>query len=89
MARKYNARSSLLMTLKISQKGWVVIPVELRRKYNLKPGDEVHVVDYGGVLSLIPTSEDPLEVAAGMLKGETSLTEALLEERKQERDRER
>jgi AbrB family looped-hinge helix DNA binding protein len=77
------------MTLKISQKGWVVIPVELRRKYNLKPGDEVHVVDYGGVLSLIPTSEDPLEVAAGMLKGETSLTEALLEERKQERDRER
>jgi AbrB family looped-hinge helix DNA binding protein len=77
------------MTLKISQKGWVVIPVELRRKYDLKPGDEVHVVDYGGVLSLIPTSEDPLEVAAGMLKGETSLTEALLEERKQERDRER
>jgi AbrB family looped-hinge helix DNA binding protein len=77
------------MTLKISQKGWVVIPVELRRKYDLKPGDEVHVVDYGGVLSLIPTSEDPLEVATGMLKGETSLTEALLEEHKQERDRER
>jgi AbrB family looped-hinge helix DNA binding protein len=77
------------MTLKISQKGWVVIPVELRRKYDLKPGDEVHVVDYGGVLSLIPTSEDPLEVAAGMLRGETSLTEALLEERKQERARER
>lgn len=77
------------MTLKISQKGWVVIPVELRRKYGLKPGDEVHVVDYGGVLSLIPTSEDPLEVAKGMLKGETSLTEALLEERKQERARER
>jgi AbrB family looped-hinge helix DNA binding protein len=77
------------MTLKISQKGWVVIPAELRRKYDLKPGDEVHVVDYGGVLSLIPTSEDPLEVAAGMLKGETSLTKALLEERKKDRDRER
>jgi AbrB family looped-hinge helix DNA binding protein len=77
------------MTLKISQKGWVVIPADLRKKYDLKPGDEVHVVDYGGVLSLVPTSEDPLEVAAGMLKGGTSLTEALLDERKKERDRER
>jgi len=77
------------MTLRISQKGWVVIPADLRRKYDLKPGDEVHVVDYGGVLSLIPTSEDPLEVAAGMFKGETSLTQALLEERKKELARER
>jgi len=77
------------MTLRISQKGWVVIPADLRRKYDLKPGDEVHVVDYGGVLSLIPTSEDPLEVATGMLKGKTSLTQALLEERKKDRSRER
>ncbi|MDF1500774.1 MAG: AbrB/MazE/SpoVT family DNA-binding domain-containing protein [Anaerolineales bacterium] len=77
------------MTLKISQKGWVVIPADLRKKYDLKPGDEVHVVDYGGVLSLIPSSEDPLEVAVGMLEGETSLTKALLEERKKDRDRER
>jgi AbrB family looped-hinge helix DNA binding protein len=77
------------MTLKISQKGWVVIPAELRRKYDLKPGDEVHVVDYGGVLSLIPATEDPLEYAAGMLKGEKPLTQALLDERKRERERER
>jgi len=89
MARKYNGRRRGLMTLRISQKGWVVIPADLRKKYDLKPGDEVHVVDYGGVLSLIPTSEDPLEVAAGMLKGETSLTQALLEERKKERAGER
>ena len=77
------------MTLKISQKGWVVIPADLRKKYDLKPGDEVHVVDYGGVLSLIPTSEDPLEYAGGMLKGESSLTRALIKERERERARER
>lgn len=77
------------MTIKISQKGWVVIPAYLRKKYDLNPGDEVHVVDYGGVLSLIPTSEDPLEYAGGMLKGEMSLTQALIEERERERARER
>ncbi len=76
------------MTLKISQKGWVVIPAKLRKRYDLKPGDEVHVIDYGGVLSLIPASEDPLEYANGMLKGEPSLLEALLEERQRERERE-
>jgi len=77
------------MTLKISQKGWVVIPADLRRKYDLKPGDEVHVVDYGGVLALIPVSEDPLEAGAGMLYGDTLLTGALLNERKRDRRRER
>ena len=39
------------MNLTISSKGWVVIPAELRRKYNLTPGAEVRVVDYGGVLA--------------------------------------
>jgi AbrB family looped-hinge helix DNA binding protein len=76
------------MAIKVSQKGWVVIPAELRRKYGLEPGDEVQVVDYGGVLSLIPVSEDPIEVAAGMLKGNTSLTEALLKERAKDKVRE-
>lgn len=73
------------MALKISQKGWVVIPADLRRKYNLKPGDEVQVVDYGGVLSLIPAASDPLQAAAGALSGDSSLTQALLDERKKER----
>jgi len=62
---------------------------DLRKKYDLKPGDKVHVVDYGGVLSLIPTSEDPLEYAAGTLNGESSLTKALIDERERERARER
>ena len=77
------------MVLKISQTGWVVIPAKLRKKYNLKPGDEVHVVDYGGVLSLIPASNNPIKRGRGILKGAKSLTDALLAERKMERERER
>jgi AbrB family looped-hinge helix DNA binding protein len=77
------------MALTVSSKGWVVIPAELRRKYNLEPGTKVHVVDYGGVLMLIPAVDDPVEQVAGMLKSERSLTEALLEARQEERKRER
>jgi len=36
----------------VSQKGWVVIPAELRQKYHWNRGDRVKVVDYGGVVSL-------------------------------------
>lgn len=72
------------MNLTISSKGWVVIPAELRRKYNLTPGSEVQVVDYGGVLALLPVTESPIEEAAGLLKGDTSLTASLLTEHARE-----
>ena len=65
---------------KISAKGWLVIPVELRRKYGIMPGMDVQVVDYGGVVSIVPLLKNPIKQAAGMLKGGTSLTAALLAE---------
>lgn len=71
-------------TATLSAKGWVVIPQELRERYGLKKGDKVHVIDYGGVLSIVPASRDPVKAAAGMLKGKTSLTEALLESRRED-----
>lgn len=73
----------------ISAKGWVVIPAAMREKYNLKPGGQVRVVDYGGVLSLLPVFEDPIARSAGMLKGRKSLRRALLAERAKDRARER
>jgi len=73
------------MIYTISNKGWVVIPAELRRKYGLKPGAEVRIVDYGGVLSIVPALREPVTQAAGMLKVEKKLTDVLLEEHHRER----
>ena len=69
----------------VSNKGWVVIPAELRRKYGLKPGTEVRIVDYGGVLAIIPAMREPVRQAAGMLKTGGKITDALLEEHRSER----
>jgi AbrB family looped-hinge helix DNA binding protein len=66
----------------------VVIPAELRKKYNLTPGTQVVIVDYGGVLSIIPAKKDPIKEGRGLLKGLPSLTEDLLEERKKQLKRE-
>ncbi len=74
------------MSLRISEKGWVVIPAQLRKRYALTPGTEVQIVDYGGVLAIVPVLTRPAESSAGMLAGGRSLTEALLEDHKQERE---
>jgi AbrB family looped-hinge helix DNA binding protein len=73
--------------LKISEKGWVVIPADLRRKYGLTPGTQVQVIDYGGVVSLVPLLKNPIRDAAGMLKSQ-SLTRAVLAEHAEELSRE-
>jgi len=75
------------MNVKLSQKGWVVIPAALRRKYGLKPGANLQVVDYGGILALVPAFKDPVRDSAGLLKGADSLTAAIVEEHRQERQR--
>lgn len=74
--------------VKVSKKGWVVIPHEIRERHNIRPGDEVQIVDYGGTIAIVPVMKDPVRQMRGMLKGGPSLTEALLEERRKERERE-
>ena len=71
----------------LSEKGWVVIPQELRKRYHLKKGDKVHFIDYGGMVAIVPISRQPLKDAAGMLKGRTSLATALLKSRKDDKAR--
>ena len=75
--------------LTVSSKGSVVIPAELRRKVDLRPGAKVMVVDYGGVLAVVPAFERPIEEAAGLLKNRPALAKALRVERARERRRER
>jgi AbrB family looped-hinge helix DNA binding protein len=77
-----------MLNVTVSAKGWVVIPAELRKKYGIKPGSKLQFVDYGGVISLIPGFEDPVREGAGMLQGGPSLTAAIIEEHRQELERE-
>ena len=73
-----------MKTSTLSKKGWVVIPQELRARYGLKKGDRVRIIDYGGIISIIPTSEAPIKNAKGMLHGETSLVGALTKSRRED-----
>lgn len=71
----------------LSKKGWVVIPQEIRERYDLHKGNKVHVIDYGGVISIVPVSEAPIKKSLGMLKGKASLITELKESRREDAKR--
>jgi len=75
-----------MYTAKVSTKGWVVIPKELREKYGLRKGTQVQVVDYNDVLALVPLPDDPVRALHGLLEEGPSLTKDLMAERAREGD---
>jgi AbrB family looped-hinge helix DNA binding protein len=73
------------MIARATIKGQVVIPAELRKKYNIKKGSKVNIYEgEGNVIIIKPLPEDPIEASKGMLKGKTSLLKVLLKDREEE-----
>lgn len=73
---------------RVSSKGGIVIPAEIRDEYGIKPGDEMDVVDDGECIVLVPHASDPVRALRGMFKQGSDLTQALLDDRRRERERE-
>lgn len=73
-----------MATVKTLSKGQIVIPVHIRKKYHIEPGSELQIMEYGGLIYLIPPVDDPVQAACGMLPKKPSLTDQLLKERQGE-----
>ncbi len=71
-----------------STKGQVVIPKKEREKLGIKPGSKVMVKAVDDHVEIYPLPEDPIEYLCGIFKEGTSLTEALLRDRKEDTERE-
>jgi AbrB family looped-hinge helix DNA binding protein len=65
----------------ISSKYQVVIPREIREKFNLKPGQKIAFIPYKGTLRVVIIP--PIEAARGKLKGLD--TDGIREEKDEER----
>jgi len=74
-----------MIIAKTTEKGHVIIPSALRKKYKIKKGTRVAISEgEGNVILLKPLPDDPIEASRGMLKGGTSLVQALLKDRSEE-----
>ena len=51
------------MTVQVRQRGTLTLPIELRKKHNIKQGDTFHLVDLDGVLVLSPLAPIVPELA--------------------------
>ena len=69
---------------RILGKGQLVIPVNIRRKFSLKPGDAVKVFDYDDTIHIIPLTKNPIKEAIGSLPKKPSLAKKLLKDRARE-----
>lgn len=74
-----------MVITRATSKGQVVIPVELRKKYNIIKGTRLAIsAGEGNVILVRPVPDDPVKASRGILKGKTSLTKALLKDRAEE-----
>jgi AbrB family looped-hinge helix DNA binding protein len=73
-----------MQQVKVLGKGQVVIPASLRKKYEIQPGAEIQIFEYGNLIYLVPPSKDPVKQAMGCLPASPSLSEELLQERKKD-----
>ena len=79
------AKQKIKFTGTVSDKGWVVIPKELRELLGLKKGSKVDIVYYGGGLFIEPEDEsDPIDATDGMFQGGTSLLDTYRQYKREE-----
>ena len=70
-------------------KGQIVIPATLRRKYGIKNGTKIIITDIGDAIILKPVTEQYLKNLQGSLKGKGGLKVLLVEERRNDKEREK
>jgi AbrB family looped-hinge helix DNA binding protein len=73
---------------RVSSKGQLVIPAEIRQKFGIEAGTRVKFVEKGSQLVLVPETLSVklrmIEGLRGMTKGGSSGTDLLLEDRQRE-----
>lgn len=73
-----------LHTVRTYTKGQIVVPGELRQKYRIKPGSSMRVMDYDGVILLIPPVRNVRKLMGSLPKTSPSLVDYVMKERKRE-----
>jgi AbrB family looped-hinge helix DNA binding protein len=75
------------MKSKVSTRGQVSIPAELRKKYNIEPETMLEWIEDGNAIKIIPLPKDPIAAFRGAGRGRYT-SQKLLKDRLKERSEE-
>ena len=75
-----------MTTTKVSMKGEIELPVEIRRKYGIDAGKEVEILDFGKEIVIVPV---PKESAKGFIKFKRPISEIIANNKEEEEEFER
>src|SRR3989304_9310307 len=78
----------MMVSVRVSRKGQITIPKSLRTRLGIKEGGEVDLIEDNGSLFIVPVPDDVIHTSYGMFRGGPSLTEPLLESRREDNERE-
>lgn len=70
----------------VTIRGQTAIPVEIRRRYDIRPKTKLAWIDDGHTISVIPIPQNPIKALKGKFKND-DLLGALLRSRQEERKR--
>jgi AbrB family looped-hinge helix DNA binding protein len=71
------------MEIRVNEKGQIIIPAKLRKKYGIKTGTRFIISDTGNSIIIKPITDQYLKNIQGSLKGKGSLR-ILMEERRKD-----
>ena len=74
------------MITAVTRRGQTVVPAEIRKRFHIQSNAKLEWLTDGETIRVIPLPTDPIRGARGLAKGK-GLMHALMETRKQERDR--
>ncbi|MHB8169259.1 MAG: AbrB/MazE/SpoVT family DNA-binding domain-containing protein [Thermoleophilia bacterium] len=77
-----------MYTAKTSSKGQIVIPKEYRDKLGIKAGDRVGISIVADRVEIYALPDDPVEALCGIFSEGPSLVDALMEERRKDKEHE-
>ena len=78
-----------MLVVTASSRGQIVIPKDIRKKLKIVPGKKLAVKSEDDHLLITPLPDDPVQSFCGIFKEKSSLTKALIAEKKKEKAREK
>ncbi len=73
-----------MVTSKVSSKGSIVIPLNIRKKYGIESGMQMSITESNGTIRIVPIPKDPIKALRGCLNSSKTALEMKQEMRNEE-----